>query len=97
MSQSGPLGDIPGLTGKREPPRDRTWHADARHTLRTMIPLPGRLVAFMAFGVIAGAFILHRGLNSEGEPRVVHTVLGALALASVLLIPLGWWRQAKRR
>jgi hypothetical protein len=62
-----------------------------------MTPLPGRLVAFMALGVIAGAFIFYRGLNAEGEPRVVYTVLGALALGGVLLILLGWWRQSKRR
>lgn len=97
VAHSGSLGDTAGLTGKREPSRGRTRRAEARHTLRTMTPLPGRLVAFMAFGVLAGAFILYRGLNAEGEPRVVFTVLGALALGGVLLILLGWWRQSKRR
>ncbi len=62
-----------------------------------MTPLPGRLLGFMAFGVIAGAFILYRGLNSEGEPRAVYTVLGALALGGVLLILLSWCGQSKRR
>jgi hypothetical protein len=71
--------------------------SEARHTLLIMIPLPARLIAFMAFGVVAGSFILYRGLTSEGEPRVVWTVCGALALVGVLVILLGWWRQSRRR
>ena len=88
VAHSGALGDTAGLTGKREPSKGRTRRAEARHTLRIMTPLPGRLLGFMALGVIAGAFILYRGLNSEGEPRAVYTVLGALALGGVLLILL---------
>jgi uncharacterized membrane protein YoaK (UPF0700 family) len=59
-------------------------------------PSPGRLIAFMVFGVVAGAFILHRGLTAEGEARVVWTICGSLALVGVVVILLGWWRQSKR-
>ena len=62
-----------------------------------MTPLLGRLIAFMVFSALAGAFILYRGLTSEGEPRVVWTICGALVFVGVLVILIGWRHQSKRR
>jgi hypothetical protein len=66
-------------------------------TVVIMVPLPGRLIAFMVFSVLPGSFILYRGLTAEGEPQVVWTICGAATLLSVLLMLLGWWRKSKRR
>jgi predicted alpha/beta hydrolase len=81
-------GNLPAAHGTDE---------KVRPGLPGVSPLPGRLIAFMVFGVVAGAFIHYRGLTAEGEARVVCTICGAVALAGVVVMLLGWWRQSKRR
>ncbi len=54
-----------------------------------MAQLTERLIAFMVFGVVAGAFILYRGLTTEGETQVVWTIRGSLTWGGVVVILLG--------
>ena len=62
-----------------------------------MTPLPGRLIVFMVFSALAGAFSLYRGPTSDGEPRLVWTICGALVFIGVLVVLIGWRHQSKRR
>jgi high-affinity Fe2+/Pb2+ permease len=62
-----------------------------------MTSLPGRLIAFLVASALAGAFILFRGLTSDGEPRIVWTICGAGVLVGVFLILFGWWNKSRRR
>ena len=62
-----------------------------------MIVLPKRLIAFWVVVAAASIFGLVRGMNSEGQPGMVFTVLGVLGVASVLLFVVGWIRQSWRR
>jgi hypothetical protein len=72
---------------------------DRRRAVRwpLVVPLPGRLIALVVVGVVAGGFILYRGLTADGQDRVVYTFFGALALVGALIICVAWWRGTRRR
>jgi hypothetical protein len=58
--------------------------------------LPARLVVFFTLGAVVGVYGLARGLGAVGEPDVVWTVLGGLALAGALMPVAGWLPESRR-
>jgi hypothetical protein len=62
-----------------------------------MITWLERLIVFWVVVVAVSVFAVIRGSSTDGEPRAVHTILGLLGIGSMLLFPVGWIRQSRRR
>lgn len=60
----------------------------------------GRLIVLIGIGAAFSVFAFVRAWNAGGEPQVVYSILGVMALIGVLLIIhawIRWTRQSNRR
>ncbi len=57
-----------------------------------MKSMPLNLLSLVLVGTGAGLYTLYRGTQADGADRWIWLSLGAVALAGVILVVLGWFR-----